>query len=107
MDRTSAITPPKLFTELCPFDWTIGGANYAARFLWTAYANDSQQVITVSSHFNFVLIVVVPVGFVSTDFCAKAAFFLLNSRGGVRMKCIQPFTIEYAFVIMQLLTAVY
>ena len=51
------------------------------------YANDSQQVITVSSHFKFVLIVVVPVGFVSRDFCAKAAFFLLNSRGGVRMKC--------------------
>ena len=32
---------------------------------------DSQQVITVSSHFKFVLIVVVPVGFVSKIFCAK------------------------------------
>ena len=31
--------------------------------------------ITVSSHFKFVLIVVVPVGFVSGDFCAKVAFF--------------------------------
>ena len=56
-------------------DWTIGGANYAVLFVWTAYANDSQQVITVSSHFKFVLIVVVPVGFVSTDFCAKVACF--------------------------------
>ena len=48
--------------------------------------NGSQQVITVLSHFKFVLIVVVPVGFVSRDFCAKASFFLLNSREGVRMK---------------------
>ena len=45
------------------------------------------MLMTVSSHFKFVLIVVVPVGFVSRDFCAKAAFFLPNSREGVRMKC--------------------
>ena len=51
------------------------------------YANDSQQVIAVSSHFKFVLIVVVPVGFVSRDFCTKVAFFLLNSRQDVRIKC--------------------
>ena len=38
-------------------------------------ANNSLQVITVSSHFKFVLIAVVPVGFVSRDFCAKVAFF--------------------------------
>ena len=67
--------------------WTIGGANYEILFLWTAYANDSQQVITVSFHVKFVLIVVVPVGFVSRDFCAKVAFFLLNSRQDVRIKC--------------------
>ena len=51
------------------------------------YANDSQQVITVSSHFKFVLTVVVPVGFVSRDFYAKVAFFLLNSRQDARIKC--------------------
>ena len=56
--------------------------SYGQRMLMTV-----KQVITVSSHFKFVLIVVVPVGFVSRDFCAKAAFFLLNSREGVRMKC--------------------
>ena len=63
--------PPENFEKF----YAIGGANYAVLFLWTAYANDSQQVITVSSHFKFVLIVVVPVGFVSRDFCAKVAFF--------------------------------
>ena len=46
-----------------------------------------RMLMTIWSHFKFVLIVVVPVGFVSRDFCAKAAFFLLNSRGRVRMKC--------------------
>ena len=57
--------------------------------LWAEMSSyhDSQHVIMVSSHFKFVLIVVVPVGFVSRDFCAKAAFFALNSREGVRMKC--------------------
>ena len=39
-----------------------------------------------SCHFKFVLIVVVHVGFVSKDFCAKIAFFLLNSRQDVRIK---------------------
>ena len=29
----------------------------------------------VSSHFKLVLIVVVPVGFVTRDFCAKVGFF--------------------------------
>ena len=41
----------------------------------------------VSSHFKFVLIVVVPIGFVSRDICAKVAFFLLNSRQDVKIKC--------------------
>ena len=52
----------------------MGGANYAVLLLSTAYANDSQPVIMVSSHFKFVLIVVVHVGFVSKNFCTKVVF---------------------------------
>ena len=37
----------------------------------------------VSSHFKFVLIVVVPVGFVSRE----SSFFLLNSRQDMRINC--------------------
>ena len=71
----SAWAELRLLLKYSTSDWTIGGANYAVLFLWTAYANDTQQVITVSSHFKFVLIVVVHVGFVSRAFCAKVDFF--------------------------------
>ena len=56
--------------------------SYGQRMLMTANRGN-----LVSSHFKFVLIVVVPVGFVSRDFCAKVAFFQLNSRQDVRIKC--------------------
>ena len=43
--------------------------------------------------------------FLPTLFLRLSSFFLLNSRLEVRIKCIQLFTIEYAFIIMQLMTA--
>ena len=46
--------------------------SYGQRMLMTA-----NRLFMASSHVKFVLIVVVPVGFVSRDFCAKVAFFCL------------------------------